>query len=364
MARRQLSVAFLTSARAWRGSGVSFAHIAHGLRANGHRVLMLAGDDPVVEAFAQRGLPASRVPTAETGIRGARALGRSLRAVDADCLIVDRPRDLRLGALSTVVHRVALVNRYNLSRRRPPLDLLSRLAYLGVRLTIFVSQTSARQALAGARYLRSRPYQVIPEAVGSQFHPNSAAELEFRREYELGERPFLLAVGSLTADKRYDFLFDVAKRLGPDAPLLVVCGAGPLEQELRALAAELQVEVRFLGLVRPETLPGAYSGAIALVHACEIETFGLCVLEAMACGLAVVAVDGGAVPEVLGEAGVLSPPSDPVAFAARLRELLLHPEQRTLLSAASRRRAQEFSLAAMQDAHVKAIEWVCSSSSS
>jgi glycosyltransferase involved in cell wall biosynthesis len=328
--------------------------------AKGHRVHMFAGDEPVLEAFAQRGLRASRVPTGNTGIRGARALAKSLRAVEADCLVVDRPRDLRLGALSWLVHPVALVNRYNLSRELPPVDLLSRLAYLVVRLTIFVSETSARRALAGARYLRTRPHQVIPEAVGTQFRPNPGAASEFRRAYGLEDRQFVLAVGSLTRDKRYPFLLEVLRRLGADAPLLVVCGAGSMIEELRDLAAQLRISARFLGFVPPEDLPGAYCAAMALIHACEIETFGLSVLEAMACGCAVVAVDGGAVPEVLGGTGVLSPPGDPDAFAARLRDLLFDPDRRVGIGAAARLRAERFSLAAMQQAHVRAIEWACS----
>jgi glycosyltransferase involved in cell wall biosynthesis len=360
MRGRALSVAFLTSARAWRGSGVSFSQIAHGLVARGHRVHMLAGDTPVVEAFAQRGLPASHVSTAETGIRGALELARSLRAARADCLIVDRPRDLRLGALCSVAYRVAIVNRYNSRRQRPPRDLLSRVAYRGVRLTIFVSETSARQALAGAKYLRSRPHQIIPEAVGPQFHPDPAAAMAFRNSYGLGTSEFVLAVGSLTADKRYDFLFEALKTLGADAPLLVICGTGPLAEQLKERAEELRLNVRFLGLVAQEQLPGAYTASTALVHACEIETFGLCVLEAMACGRTVLAVDGGAVPEVLGGAGVLSPPDDPGAFAARLRELLFQDQHRAALGTAARRRAEKFSLSAMQAAHVEAIERVCS----
>src|SRR5215210_2270587 len=360
MAGPPLSVAFLTSARTWRGSSVSFFHIAQGLVTKGHRVHMLAGDAPVLEAFVERGLRACRVPTGKTGIRGALTLARSLRAVRADGLVVDRPRDLRLGALSSLFYPVALVNRYNLSRSRPPLDLLSRLAYRGVRLTIFVSDTSARQALAGAGYLRARPHEVIPEAVGPQFYPNPAAEEEFRRAYGLGDREFVVAVGSLTADKRYDFLLNILSRLGPGAPLLVVCGAGSNAEELRELAARLQVEARFLGFVPPEELPGAYTGAMALVHVCEIETFGLSVLEAMACGCAVVAADGGAVPEVLGGTGILSPPGDAGAFAGRLGELLLQPDRRATLGAAARRRAASFSLASMQEANVRAIEWACS----
>jgi glycosyltransferase involved in cell wall biosynthesis len=356
MSRRPRSVAFLTSARSWRGSGVSLSKIASGLTARGHQVHMFAGEDPIVAAFRNRGLASTRVLTGHTSVTGARTLARSLRAISADCLVVDRPRDLRLGALASLSYRVALVNRYNLSRRTPPRDLLSRLAYLAVRLTIFISETSARRALAQAGYIRRRPHRVIWNGVGTEFHPDAHAAEEFRARYALAEREFILAVGSLTADKRYDFLFDVLTRLGPKAPLLVICGAGPLMDELRKRAAALELDVRFLGLVPAELLPGAYSAAIALVHACEIETFGLSVLEAMACARPILAVDGGAVPEVLGGAGILTPANDAQGFSLRLRELLHNPELRATLGLAARRRAQDFSLDAMQDAYSEAIE--------
>jgi len=175
----------------------------------------------------------------------------------------------------------------------------------------------------------------------------------------LGNQQFVVSVGSLTADKRYDFIFEALRVLGPDAPTLVVCGAGPLRERLASQARELGLDVRFLGLVEPGLLPGAYSAAAALIHACEIETFGLCVLEAMACGRAVLAVDGGAVPEVLDGGGVLSPANDAGRFAEQLRALLQNPEKRVALGKTASQRAAKFSLAAMQEAHVRAVEWAC-----
>jgi glycosyltransferase involved in cell wall biosynthesis len=280
--------------------------------------------------------------------------------MQADCLVVDRPRDLRLGALASLAYPVVLINRYNLSRGNPPGDLLSRLAYLRVRLTIFVSETNARQALARARYLRRRPYRVIPEGVPPAFRPDPAQAREFCGRYGLPFRAFLLAVGSLTADKRYKFLFDAVGRLGPGAPPLVICGDGPLAQQLQDCAAALQLNIRFLGLVPPELLPGAYSAAMAFVHGCEIETFGLSVLEAMACGRPIVAVDGGAVPEVLDGAGLLTPVDNVEAFAAALEALLADPRRQEHLGAVAQRRAQIFSLPEMQRAYGESVELACS----
>src|SRR6188472_3405987 len=143
MAPSPLSVALLTSARAWRGSGVSLCHIAQGLIGRGHRVHMLAGEPAVLQEFERRGLPSTRVPTRSTDLPAARSLARALRALRTNCLVVDRPRDLRLAALARLGHPVVVINRYNLSRDSPPRDLLSRLAYYAVRLTIFVSESNA-----------------------------------------------------------------------------------------------------------------------------------------------------------------------------------------------------------------------------
>jgi len=322
---------------------------------------MLAGEDAVVEEFTRRGLAASRVPTSQTGVQGARALARRLQSLRADCLMVDRPRDLRLGALAFLAHPLALINRYNLSRATPPRDLLSRLAYLAVRLTIFVSETNARQALAGAGYIRRRPYTVIPEGVDSGFRPDEERARRFRAQYGLtGE--FILAVGSLTADKRYEFLFDAIGRLGSAAPLLVICGAGPLAESLKSRAVSLELRVRFLGMVDPEILPGAYSAATAFVHACEIETFGLSVLEAMACGCPVVAVKGGAVPEVMGDAGVLTPAHDSESFGTALQKILADSKLRESLRRSGQTRAQKFTLPEMQRAYGEAIELIANGS--
>jgi glycosyltransferase involved in cell wall biosynthesis len=79
----------------------------------------------------------------------------------------------------------------------------------------------------------------------------------------------------------------------------------------------------------------------------------------MACGTAVLAVNGGAVPEVVGDAGVLAPPEDADRFLVLLRELLRDESRRVQLGTAARRRVLEhFSLPAMRQAYTSAIESV------
>jgi glycosyltransferase involved in cell wall biosynthesis len=190
-----------------------------------------------------------------------------------------------------------------------------------------------------------------------RFYPDALAAEEFRRSHSLQGRPFVVAVGSLGLDKRYDFLLDAMVHLGETAPSLVICGSGSLGEILAERARDRGVDLRLPGHLSPDQLRGAYNAALCMVHAGAIETFGLSVLEAMACGSAIVAVRGGAVPEVLGQAGLLAPVDDPARFAEHIRRVLENPSLRQSLGDAALTRATEsFSLSEMRRQYVNAIE--------
>jgi len=96
------------------------------------------------------------------------------------------------------------------------------------------------------------------------------------------------------------------------------------------------------GFVPEDELPAFYGGAEAFAYPSLFEGFGLPVLEAMACGAAVVASDTTSLPEVVGDAGILVPPTDVDAWVSALRALLDDPERRGRLGAAARARAAGF----------------------
>ena len=79
-----------------------------------------------------------------------------------------------------------------------------------------------------------------------------------------------------------------------------------LDEEARSLGDR----VRFLGFVPPENMPGLYTGARVFVYPSLSETFGKPLIEAMNCGVPVVASDVSSIPEVLGGAGTLVKPLD------------------------------------------------------
>ena len=118
------------------------------------------------------------------------------------------------------------------------------------------------------------------------------------------------------------------------------------ERALRRYVADLGLEdaVTFTGYATDAAVAAAYTTADVLVVTSEHEGFGVPVVEAMAAGLPVVAYDQGAVPEVLGDSGVLVASRDPYDLADAVGSLLADPTRRTALAEAGRRRFAELDL--------------------
>ena len=108
------------------------------------------------------------------------------------------------------------------------------------------------------------------------------------------------------------------------------------------------------GRVDEATLDALYRSAAALAVPSRSEGFGLPALEAMARGCPVVASNAGALPEVVGDAGLLVPPGDPDALAGALGRLLEDDSLAASLGAAGHRRAATFTWSACTAAHLAA----------
>lgn len=129
----------------------------------------------------------------------------------------------------------------------------------------------------------------------------------------------------------------------PDLELVVIGKAreGPTTRFMDQLG--IRGRVRFVSGVSNEEINRLYAEATIAASPSLYEGFGFPAGEAMAAGVPVVATTGGALPEVVGDAGVLVPPGDPEALAAAIRDLLADPERRRTLGAKGRERVlQEF----------------------
>ena len=100
--------------------------------------------------------------------------------------------------------------------------------------------------------------------------------------------------------------------------------------------------MRVPGVVPDADLPALYAGCQLFVYPSRYEGFGLQAIEAMAAGAPVVSSDGGALPETVGEAGVLFPAGDVSACARAIQALLDDADRRERLRRLGRARAQRF----------------------
>jgi glycosyltransferase involved in cell wall biosynthesis len=168
-------------------------------------------------------------------------------------------------------------------------------------------------------------------------------------------RPFLLFVSSLWRYKNADGVLHAWKLIRHELAgrQLVILGAERDQKysaELHQLVAELGIadDVVFAGGVPNEETVHFYRAADLLVYPSFNETFGLPILEAMACACPVVTSNVSSMPEIAGGAAILTDPHDPSAIARSILEGIGSDVPR--LRAEGLRRAQQFTWAAVAEA--------------
>jgi glycosyltransferase involved in cell wall biosynthesis len=158
---------------------------------------------------------------------------------------------------------------------------------------------------------------------------------------ELQTWPYVLVIGGLTRRKGGDRVLRTATVLRRNLPDLRILVAGKGEPELDAAAAALP-NVTLLGFMETPRMASLLRGAAAMMLLSRYEGFGIPVVEAMAAGAPVVASRCGALPEVVGDAGLLVDAEDPAEVVASLKTLLVDCAARADLQARGRRRAEAY----------------------
>jgi D-inositol-3-phosphate glycosyltransferase len=210
------------------------------------------------------------------------------------------------------------------------------------RDTDWIAATCSDEAFELARLgARRDRVSVVPCGVDSnQFGP--------RGEHVPGR---LVSVGRLVPRKGFETAIAALRDL-PDAELLIAGGPAPdaladdeHARSLREFASSMGVadRVRLLGAVSRTDMPALLGSAAAVVCTPWYEPFGIVPLEAMACGVPVVAAAVGGLTDTVvdGVTGRLVPPRDPDTLAGTLRDLLANPAIRDRLGRAGRQRARK-----------------------
>lgn len=186
---------------------------------------------------------------------------------------------------------------------------------------------------------------VIPNGVNAHFTPATPEQIAATRSRLQLPARYVLSVGSKEPRKNLAKLLEAWQQVAPqhEEVSLVIVGAHNSRTFRAAGMNEDLPRVMQTGYLDHADLPAVYSGAELFAYPSLYEGFGLPVLEAMACGTAVVCANATSLPEVAGSAAMLVDPHDANAIASALNALLNNAAERNELRAAGLRRATEFS---------------------
>ena len=200
---------------------------------------------------------------------------------------------------------------------------------------ITVSRRS-RDDIAAAFGIAPRRFRIIPNGIDLlRFHPLPEIEREKKR-----------IITTTSADvplKGLGHLMVALARLKDPRIRLVVVGTARKNGYIGRLIRQLGIggQVIFTGPISQQAFVEEYARATLAVVPSIYEGFGLPAGEAMACGVPVISTTGGALPEVVGAAGLLVPPGDAGALSAAMGDLLHNPQRAAHLGEQGRQRVMQ-----------------------
>ena len=212
---------------------------------------------------------------------------------------------------------------------------------------------STRDDLCNYRPVDPNRVIAIPLAASSNlFYPVEQPECiaAVREKYGVPLGDYFLTLHSLAPSKNVPHLVRSFVNLLQQERLegLALVIAGGQQRSVSQLRASLTDEgvnmeqVHFTGYVDDGDLAPLYSGARAFIFPSLYEGFGLPVLEAMQCGCPVIASNTSSLPEIVGKAGLLVPPSDESELCAAMWKVLQNPSLAATMSVAGQNRAGRF----------------------
>jgi glycosyltransferase involved in cell wall biosynthesis len=202
---------------------------------------------------------------------------------------------------------------------------------------VTVSECS-KQDTADAFAIPLERFRVVPNGIDTElFQPLPHVEREQDR-----------IITTTSADrpiKGLRYLLEATASIAERRPIrLTVIGKPKKDLGVEKLMKKLRLErsVEFTGRIEDKDFASYYARSTIAVVPSLYEGFGFPAGEAMACGIPVISTTGGALPEVVGDAGVLVPPGDAKALERAILDLLDDPEQRSRLSREGTERVNKY----------------------
>lgn len=271
----------------------------------------------------------------------------SLKSFKPDIIHCEDEPD-SLAALQVIAARALIARRtklilhtwQNINRPKGPL----------VRLVVHASFRASKAILCsnseGVGVLREMGFKGLTELIP----PEGIDTDRFKPSEATQPKAFftLLYAGRFAEEKGLDTLLEAMSLVGRDCSLVLV-GAGPLKDSLLAQAKRLRIDknVQFHQPVEQDRMPQLYARADALILPSRgtpvwKEQYGRVLLEAMACKVPVIGSSSGAIPEVIGDGGLVFQEDDPYSLSHCILTLMDDPRLQRDLAENGRQRVLNF----------------------
>jgi glycosyltransferase involved in cell wall biosynthesis len=335
------------TARSWRGGQNQVLVTVLGLRALGHRTVLVAHPTGELRRRAEEGLDLIPLaPRAELDLAAAWRLSRVVKQLKPDIVHAHDPHGVAMASIALSMSTQPRTPRLVASRRvdfHMRQSALSRWKYRQVECFICASD-AIRQIVVSDGIPRNRTV-TVHEGIDLG-RVAAAPRAELHKELWLPhDAPLVGNVAALVPHKGQRHLVDAAGLVLPKQPdaRFIIAGEGELRPQL-------EHQIRQHHLEKHVILAGFRTDILSLHKAFDIfvmssvtEGLGTSILDAMACGKPVVATTVGGIPEVVaqGETGLLVPPRDPRAMADAITRLLSDRALRERMGAAGLARVRQ-----------------------
>ncbi|HET9371240.1 MAG TPA: glycosyltransferase family 4 protein [Vicinamibacterales bacterium] len=345
----------IDTAETWRGGQNQVLQLVTGLSELGHTAVLVGHDNGELKRRAQEGLRfIGFSPRSEFDVHAGWQLAKIFADVQPEVVHAHDPMAIALAAM-------ALQMKSGLARR--PLFVAARRVDFHLKqhafskwkhgkIDVFIAASRAIASILEADGIPADRIAVVHDGVNVGLVDKQPVVDAHGTFWLPHGAPIVGNVAALAPHKGQRHLVAAAARVvreEPDTRFLIL-GEGELRDALTR-------QIKDLGLERHVLLGGFRGDVLGLMKSFDLfamssvtEGLGSSVLEAMACGRAVVGTRAGGIPEsvVDGETGLLVPPQDDAAMAAAIVTLLREPSQRAAFGAAGRDRViKEFSTEAM-----------------
>jgi L-malate glycosyltransferase len=335
------------TARSWRGGQNQVLVTVLGLRALGHRTVLVAHPTGELRRRAQEGLDLIPLaPRAEMDLAAAWRLSRVIKQLTPDIVHAHDPHGVAMASIALSMSTLPKPPRLVASRRvdfHMRRSALSRWKYRQVDCFICASEAIRQIVLSDG--IPGNRTVTVHEGIDLD-RIAAAPRSELHHELWLPhDAPLVGNVAALVPHKGQRHLVDAAGLVLPKHPdaRFIIAGEGELRPTLEHQIHQHHLEKHvILAGFRPDIL-SLHKAFDIFVMSSVTEGLGTSILDAMACGKPVVGTTAGGIPEVVsdGETGLLVPPRDPEAMAAAITRLLSDRSLRERMGAAGLARVRE-----------------------